>query len=143
MDVSSIKEKMAAIDSQAEQQKRALVEPAKKRIEEIRQSRTALDREEEELLALIGEPRRGGVGRKPRTGKRMTALHKKEIIGRFIENGHIRPNTDLSRELRIALTDEGFGSNDFRKLTAYMPAGWEARSNGQRGTAARTVFLKG
>ena len=72
----------------------------------------------------------------------MTALHKKEIIGRFITDGHIRDNSELTKELRAALKDEGFGVHDFRRLNDYLPSGWESRSNGLRGTAAKTTFHK-
>ncbi|MCC6545931.1 hypothetical protein IT570_02090 [Candidatus Sumerlaeota bacterium] len=70
----------------------------------------------------------------------MTAQHKKEVLGKYVSQGYIKHGTVLSKELRTALKDEGLGTNDFRILSNYMPTGWEARSNGLRGTAASTIF---
>lgn len=127
-----------------EQKMQAAKEPARKRLDEINQLRDELDREEADLLRLLNEsPAKGGPGAKRTrrsSGKRVTRAHKREIIARFINQGHIKNNGDLTRELRIALSDEGFGPNDFRKMNDYLPSGWTSRSNGARGTAARTTF---
>lgn len=131
-----------SLKKQFEQKLAGALEPAKKRLDEIQQIRDSLDREEQELLELLGVgTRKGGAKRGPRRGgRRVTAMHKKEVIGRFIAEGHIRNGGTLTRELRAALADEGLGSNDFRKLNEYMPSGWQAKSNGQRGFAALTTF---
>ncbi len=127
-----LEEEKRRIEEKAEERRKALIEPAKSRLAEISKLRDELDREEAHLLMLIGDKK----SRRRRRGKRMTRAHKKEIVGRFINEGHIRDQQDLTKQLRAALTDEGFTSND------YLPSGWEARSNGMRGTAARTTFLR-
>lgn len=139
----SIKERLDEIQRRHQEQLRAeinkIMQPARERLQEIAELRAKLDREERELLDILGEGK--GPGRR-RKGKRVTAFHKKEIIGRFISDGHIKDNSELTKELRTALTDEGFGIHDFRKMNDYLPAGWQAKSNGLRGTAARTTFHK-
>lgn len=132
-----ITQELEKLQEEFERRKSEAMKPARDRLEEIRKIKAELDAEEEKLLGLLGE---GKDGRRRRRGKRMTAMHKKEIIGRYIQQGHIKNGSELTKSLRTALTDEGFGVNDFRKLTAYLPSGWEARSNGLRGTAARTTF---
>jgi hypothetical protein len=135
---NTINETLKKIDEEFQKARNNALAPARNRLAEIQEIKAQLQKEEEDLYVILGEdsPR----GRRRHKGKRMTALHKKEIMGRFIEEGHIKHNSALTRELRAALTDEGFGINDFRKLTAYLPNGWEARSNGLRGTAAKTTF---
>ncbi|CAN5211209.1 hypothetical protein BH09SUM1_BH09SUM1_08010 [soil metagenome] len=144
---ASIAEQLAQLEREFEARRVDLFEPARKRLDEIARMREDLDREEGELYEVIGESR-GGPPKKQRKqratgGKRMGAAHKKEIVGRFISKGHIKNNTDLSRELRIALEDEGLRSYDFRKMNEYLPSGWSARSNGQRGLLAKTTFHQG
>ena len=139
MDAGSITEQLELIKRKHEEELRQAMEPARKRLGEIQKIREELDREEEEIRSLLGEQK---SGRRRRRGKRMTAMHKKEILGRFISEGHIKDDADLTKELRTALMDEGFGVHDFRKLNDYLPAGWEADSNGLRGSAARTTFHK-
>lgn len=142
---SSILSRIEEIERQKQAEIRELLEPARRRLSEIDQERANLDQEERQLLELLGE-KRGVAATEKRTrrsrGKRTTAQHKKEIVGKFITDGHIRDNGDLNRELRAALSDAGFGIHDFRKIGEYLPAGWEAKSNGLRGIAAKTVFHK-
>ena len=133
-----------------EQKRKSLMEPARLRLQEIDRTRDELDREEEELRELLGEKKAmthnlftGPKRQRRSSGKRMTAQHKKEVVARFVASGHIKANTDLSRELRAALTGEGLGNHDLRILQNYMPAGWQARSNGQRGLLAKTTFHHG
>lgn len=139
---NEIQEQMSQLEREFEQKKQQLLEPAKRRLEEINANRAELDREEEEILQMLGQAKSGGGQRRRRRsgGKRMTAQHKKEIVGWFIDNGHIKNGTEMTRELRAALQEKGFGIHDFPKLNDYLPSGWEARSNGLRGTAAKTVF---
>ena len=143
--VASIEELKKAYESEVEKirrqfdEKRNLaLEPARKRLQEIREARAKLDREEEEILAALGEPIEGKKRRT--TGRRMTAQHKKSVLGKYVSQGYIKHGAALSKELRTALKDEGLGTNDFRILGNYLPPGWEARSNGLRGIAAETVF---
>lgn len=136
----SIVEEMKALEEKHLKEKEELKAPARARLDEIEKLRRELDDEERHLRRILDlEP---GIRQRRRTGKRMTALHKKEILGRFITEGHIRHNMKLTKELRTALQDEGLGVHDFRKLNDYMPAGWQAKSNGQRGILAETIFLK-
>jgi hypothetical protein len=116
------------------------LEPARKRLDEIQEIRAQLDEEERQLLGVLTGGKKDGRRRRRAGTRRVTAQHKKEVLSKFISKGHIKNGTILSRELRAALSDEGIGTNDFRNLTAYLPAGWQAKSNGQRGTAAQTVF---
>ncbi len=134
-----INEELQRLEQEFSQKKAAVVEPARRRLEEIRRQKEELDKEEDQLLELLGE-RSSSNGRRRRKGKRMTAMHKKEILGKFIQEGHIKDGSELTKQLRAALTDEGLGVNDFRQLSRYLPSGWEARSNGLRGSAARTTF---
>ncbi len=137
-----ITDSLKQIEEEYRKRMQEALAPARNRLDEIQQQRDALDREEDEIRRLLEMPTRERKPRRRSTGKRMTAAHKKEIMGRFIEQGWVKDQTVLSKELRTALSDEGIGTNDFRKLNDYLPAGWEARSNGLRGTAAKTVFHK-
>lgn len=139
LDGDQILQKVEDLKKKHEQELNQVMEPARKRLNEIKKEREALDKEEVELLRLIGEE---PSGRRRRRGKRMTAMHKKEIVARFINEGHIKPEMEMTKELRTALRDEGFGPHDFRALNDYLPAGWTAKSNGLRGVAACTTFHK-
>ena len=136
-EMNSITQHLEDLKKQYEEQLKAAMEPARSRLKEIDSERAKLDQEEAEIRKLLGED---GPRRRRSKGKRMTSLHKKEIVGRFINEGHIRNDMLMSKELREALKDEGFGPHDFRALNDYLPQGWEAKSNGLRGTAARTTF---
>lgn len=138
-------ERLNELNKRHEQEKEEALRPAKERLLEIERVRADLDQEEARLLQMLRELGATGVGvgarrRRRASGKRMTALHKKEIIAEFIRDGHITDGMAIGRDLRTALIDRGFGAHDFRKISEYMPAGWEARSNGMRGNAAKTTF---
>ncbi len=134
--------KLHQIEEEAEKRKKEVVAPARQRLQEIAQIREQLNAEEAQLRRILGlndTP----AGRMKRSGKiRLTQRHKTEIMAKFIQAGHIRDGSVLSRELRTALVDEGYGQYDFRKLDNYMPSGWKAISNGVRGFGAKTTFHK-
>lgn len=142
MQTEEILAQLTRIDEEAERKKREVIAPARQRLQEIAQIREQLADEEVKLRRLLGlndTP----AGRMKRGGKtRLTQRHKTEIMAKFIHAGHIRDKSELTRELRAALVDEGYGQYDFRKLNNYMPSGWEAISNGVRGFGAKTTFHK-
>lgn len=145
-DAGQILERLNEIEKRALAEKEEALRPAKERLAQIEEERLRLDQEEQRLLQLLrdlgvtsaGAPRR----RRKAAGRRMTSRHKTEIVAEFIREGHIKHGMTLSKELRTALIDRGFGNHDFRKLPEYMPNGWRADSNGMRGNAAKTVFYK-
>lgn len=134
---NTIVKDLEALQEEYERKKMEALQPARNRLEEVRRQKAELESEEEELLEILGE---GKQDRRRRKGKRVTAVHKKAIMGDFIKEGHIRNGSELTKNLRTALSDAGLGVNDFRKLDDYLPPGWRAESNGLRGSAARTVF---
>lgn len=144
-DAGQILERLNEIEKRAREEREEALRPAKERLAQIEEERARLDQEEQKLLKILQEL--GGGHASPRrkrrsSGRRMTSLHKKEVVAEFIREGHIRSGMQLSKELRAALIDRGFGNHDFRKLPEYMPHGWRADSNGMRGNAAKTVFQK-
>jgi len=144
-DAQSILDRLEAIAKRAEQEKEEALRPIKSRLAEIDRQRAELDAEEAKLTKILRDMGQGGpapVKRRRSSGRRMTSRHKSEIVATYIRDGHIKDGMSLTKELRAALTDTGFGNHDFRKLPEYMPPGWEAKSNGMRGNAAKTTFHK-
>ncbi len=136
-----ITEKLQQLQSDFNERMREVLEPARRRLDEINNLRDQLDKEEQELIKILNGGKKGeGSSARRRPAKRVTAIHKKETMGKFIAEGHIKDGTELSKELRTALMDEGLGTNDFRQLNRYLPNGWEAKSNGMRGPTAKTTF---
>ncbi len=134
--------KLHQIEEEAENRKKQVMAPARQRLQEIQNLREQLNSEEIQLRKLLGL-NETPAGRVKRSGKiRLTQRHKTEIMAKFIQLGHIRDGATLTRELRTALVDEGYGQYDFRKLDNYMPNGWKAVSNGVRGFGAKTTFHK-
>lgn len=135
-----ISQTLEQIKEEFQRKMQEALEPARRRLDEIARERAELDREEAKLLAYLGEKTEKAPRR--RNARRVTAIHKKEVLAKFVREGHIQNGTEMTKSLRTALADEGIGSNDFRKLNEYLPSGWTAKSNGARGTAAKTVFYQ-
>lgn len=144
---SNILGELDRLKREYEDRMKAALQPARQRLAEIDNQRSELDREEAKLLELLGEaPKVSGPARRRSAGggtrRRIPASHKKEVIARFINEGHIKDKGELTRGLRQALKDQGFGLNDFRKMNDYLPGGWTSKSNGRRGNAAETIFYR-
>lgn len=135
-----ISQTLEQIKEEFQRKMQEALEPARRRLDEIARERADLDREEAKLLAYLGEKTEKAPRR--RITRRVTSVHKKEVLAKFVREGHIKNGTEMTKSLRTALADEGIGSNDFRKLNEYLPNGWTAKSNGARGTAAKTVFYQ-
>jgi len=137
-----ITQSLEELNKEYEEKRKERLEPARQRLEEIKEERRQLDAEEDRLRDLLNLGKKSGTKRRRQGGKRVTAAQKKDIVGRFVKDGHIKDKSELTKELRRALLDEGLNIHDFRKLNEYLPSGWKAKSNNMRGTAAKTVFQK-
>jgi chorismate mutase len=129
------------------EERREALKPAQARIDEIDSQIRALEAErrklQEFIAAQLGEsPKPVARPRTTPTRSRVAPEKKKAIIASHINQGHIKLGEALSAEVRAALTDEGFGAHDFRKLQDYLPSGWKVETNGRRGRAAQTIFVK-
>lgn len=145
---NQILEAIEKAKSHFEEQVKAALAPARARLAEISRLRDELDSEESKLRTLLGESKPAAAAssssrRRRSSGRRMSSAAKKEIVARFIQEGHIRNGGELSRSLRVAMMEAGIGVNDFRILHQYLPAGWSAKNNGQRGSASKTTFHQG
>ena len=142
--ITSLTEEMHAIKREMEDRQNQLRSRAQTRLAEIESARAVLDAEENEIRSFLNMPgavAKGVKRRGPRTpGTRIPASAKAAVLADFIRDGHIRNGGKLTPELRSALRDAGFKPYDFPKIGTFLPAGWSATSNGQRGLLAETIF---
>lgn len=143
-DLSAIEKDLQALEAEYHQRRKEKLSAASARLDAIAAERANLDAEERSIRALLGEGLPSAAARIPVTRKRRatrtTAAQKKDVIARFIREGHIKHNELLTPSLRAALKDAGFNIHDFRRLNEYLPGGWRSESNGARGLLARTIF---
>ena len=131
------------IEREKQEKVNALRSKAEARLSEIENERIKLDQEEISIRNFLNLPSKGEKARRKGTrapSKRVSSSAKSETLAKFIAAGHITNGGKLTKELRTALKDAGFKAYDFTRIGSFLPAGWTAKSNGQRGLLAETIF---
>lgn len=140
--LSQIEQELARLEQELQQKREAAMGGLRKRLAEIEQAHRDLEAEAADIRRAMGEaPKSAKRGRRA-GGPRIGSDHKRSVIARLIQEGHIKHGDQMTRELRAVLKDEGFKAPDFVNLEKLFPEGWQVIKNGERGLAAKAEFRR-